>query len=92
MASPRASRNVTVFAHALEHTGGYAPGLSTHAMSGRLFALRLFARVARKGSFSAAGRELNIPEATHVLVVLRPFLWRHSGSRAGVRHVKQDDK
>jgi hypothetical protein len=28
-------------------------------MSDRLFALRLFARVARKGSFSAAGRELN---------------------------------
>src|SRR5260370_20810571 len=33
-------------------------------MSDRLFALRLFARVARKGSFSAAGRELNIPQAT----------------------------
>ena len=38
--------------------------LSTHAMSDRLFALRLFARVARKGSFSAAGRELNIPQST----------------------------
>jgi len=34
------------------------------AMSDRLFALRLFARVARKGSFSAAGRELNIPQST----------------------------
>src|SRR2546430_16581417 len=33
-------------------------------MSDRLFALRLFARVARKGSFSAAGRELNIPQST----------------------------
>ena len=32
-------------------------------MSDRLFALRLFARVARKGSFSAAGRELNIPQS-----------------------------
>jgi DNA-binding transcriptional LysR family regulator len=33
-------------------------------MSDRLFALRLFARVARKGSFSAAGRELSIPQST----------------------------
>jgi DNA-binding transcriptional LysR family regulator len=33
-------------------------------MSDRLFALRLFVRVARKGSFSAAGRELNIPQST----------------------------
>jgi DNA-binding transcriptional LysR family regulator len=33
-------------------------------MSDRLFALRLFARVARKGNFSAAGRELNIPQST----------------------------
>ena len=38
--------------------------LSALAMSDRLFALRLFARVARKGSFSAAGRELNIPQST----------------------------
>jgi DNA-binding transcriptional LysR family regulator len=33
-------------------------------MSDRLFALRLFARVARKGSFSAAARELKIPQST----------------------------
>ena len=33
-------------------------------MSDRFFALRLFARVARKASFSAAGRELNIPQST----------------------------
>ena len=33
-------------------------------MSDRLFALRLFARVARKGSFSAASRELNILQST----------------------------
>jgi DNA-binding transcriptional LysR family regulator len=33
-------------------------------MSDRLFALRLFARVARKVSFSAAGRELNVPQST----------------------------
>jgi DNA-binding transcriptional LysR family regulator len=33
-------------------------------MSDRLFALRLFARVARKGSFSAAGRDLNIPQSS----------------------------
>ena len=34
------------------------------AMSDRLFALKLFARVARKGSFSSAGRDLNIPQPT----------------------------
>ncbi len=33
-------------------------------MSDRLFALRLFVRVARKGSFSAAGRDLDIPQST----------------------------
>src|SRR5262245_30930744 len=33
-------------------------------MSYRLFALRLFARVARKANFSAAGRELNIPQSS----------------------------
>jgi hypothetical protein len=33
-------------------------------MSDHLFALRLFTRVARKRSFSAAGRELNIPQST----------------------------
>jgi hypothetical protein len=38
--------------------------LSTLAMSDRLFALRLLARVARKGSFSVAGRELDIPQST----------------------------
>jgi DNA-binding transcriptional LysR family regulator len=38
-------------------------------MSDRLFALRLFARVARKGSFSAAGRELNIPQSTASRVI-----------------------
>jgi DNA-binding transcriptional LysR family regulator len=38
--------------------------LSILAMSDRLFALQLFARVAHKGSFSAAGRELNIPQST----------------------------
>jgi DNA-binding transcriptional LysR family regulator len=33
-------------------------------MSDHLFALRLFARVARRGSLSAAGRELGIPQST----------------------------
>jgi DNA-binding transcriptional LysR family regulator len=33
-------------------------------MSDRLFALRLFVRVARSGSFSAAGRELSIPQSS----------------------------
>jgi hypothetical protein len=38
--------------------------ISTCAMSDRLFALRLFAWAARRGSFSAAARELNIPQPT----------------------------
>jgi hypothetical protein len=38
--------------------------MSLEIQDDRLFALRLFARVARKGSFSAAGRELNIPQST----------------------------
>ncbi|AUG55215.1 LysR family transcriptional regulator [Thalassospira marina] len=33
-------------------------------MSDHLFALRLFVRVARKGSFSAAGRDMNVPQPT----------------------------
>lgn len=33
-------------------------------MNDHLFALKLFVRVARKGSFSAAGRDLNIPQPT----------------------------
>ena len=33
-------------------------------MNDRLSALRLFVRVARKGSFSAGGRELNLPQPT----------------------------
>jgi DNA-binding transcriptional LysR family regulator len=33
-------------------------------MNDHLFGLRLFLRVARKGSFSAAGREMNIPQPT----------------------------
>jgi DNA-binding transcriptional LysR family regulator len=33
-------------------------------MTDRLFALRLFTRVARRGSFSAAGREMSIPQST----------------------------
>src|ERR1700730_17758989 len=38
--------------------------LSTLAMSDRRFALRLFARVARQGSFFAAGGELNVTQST----------------------------
>ena len=33
-------------------------------MTDHLDALRLFARVARRGSFSAAGRELGVPQST----------------------------
>jgi DNA-binding transcriptional LysR family regulator len=41
-------------------------------MSDRLFALRLFSRVARIGSFSAAGRELGLsqPSASRIIAVL----------------------
>src|ERR1700729_3218086 len=41
-------------------------------MNDRLFALRLFTRVARVGSFSAAGRELGLsqPSASRILAVL----------------------
>jgi DNA-binding transcriptional LysR family regulator len=40
-------------------------------MSDHLFALRLFAGVARKGSFSAAGRELNVPQSTASRTIAR---------------------
>jgi DNA-binding transcriptional LysR family regulator len=33
-------------------------------MRDHLFALRVFVRVARKGSFSAAGRDLNVPQSS----------------------------
>jgi DNA-binding transcriptional LysR family regulator len=46
--------------------------LSTCAMSDRLFALRLFAWAARKGSFSAAARELNIPQPTVSRTIATP--------------------
>ncbi len=38
--------------------------LSIVAMNGHLDALRLFVRVARRGSFSVAGRELGVPQST----------------------------
>jgi DNA-binding transcriptional LysR family regulator len=38
--------------------------LFIYAMSDRLSALRLFARVARLGSFSAGGRDLDVPQPT----------------------------
>src|SRR6201996_1668107 len=38
--------------------------LSISAMNDHLDALRLFVRVARRGSFSAAGRELGVPQST----------------------------
>jgi DNA-binding transcriptional LysR family regulator len=47
---------------ALDSSFGFE--LSIFAMSDHLFALRLFARVARRGSLSAAGRELGIPQST----------------------------
>ena len=41
-------------------------------MSDRFFALRLFSRVARTGSFSAAGRELGLsqPSASRIVAAL----------------------
>jgi DNA-binding transcriptional LysR family regulator len=41
------------------------------AMSDRLFALRLFTRVARMRSLSAAGRELNVPQSTASRTIAR---------------------
>jgi DNA-binding transcriptional LysR family regulator len=38
--------------------------ITGYAVHDHLFTLRLFVRVARKGSFSAAGRELSIPQPT----------------------------
>jgi DNA-binding transcriptional LysR family regulator len=52
-------------------------------MSDRLFALRLFTRVARRGSFSAAGRELNIPQSTASRTIAR--LEREIGAALLVR-------
>jgi DNA-binding transcriptional LysR family regulator len=39
------------------------------AMNDRLSALRLFVRAARLGSFSAGGRELNVPQPTGSRVI-----------------------
>jgi DNA-binding transcriptional LysR family regulator len=44
--------------------GDYRFELFIPAMNDRLSSLRLFVRVARRGSFSAGGRELNIPQPT----------------------------
>lgn len=44
--------------------GYYGFELFNFAMNDHLSALRLFVRVARRGSFSAGGRELNIPQPT----------------------------
>jgi DNA-binding transcriptional LysR family regulator len=52
-------------------------------MNDRLFALRLFARITRKGSFSAAGRELNIPQSTASRTISR--LEREIGAALLVR-------
>jgi len=52
-------------------------------MNDRLFALRLFARIAHKGSFSAAGRELNIPQSTASRTIAR--LEREVGAALLVR-------
>lgn len=52
-------------------------------MNDRLFALRLFARIARKGSFSAAGRELNIPQSSASRTIAR--LEREIGAALLVR-------
>jgi len=40
-------------------------------MNDRLFVLRLFTRIARKGGISAAGRELNIPQSTAAHTIAR---------------------
>jgi DNA-binding transcriptional LysR family regulator len=55
-------------------------------MSDHLFALRLFARVARKGSFSAAGRELDVPQSTASRTIAE--LERRVGARLLVRNTR----
>ncbi|WP_229165633.1 LysR family transcriptional regulator [Bradyrhizobium altum] len=55
-------------------------------MSDHLLALRLFVRVARKGSFSAAGRELEIPQSTASRVIAA--LERRIGSRLFLRNTR----
>jgi DNA-binding transcriptional LysR family regulator len=55
-------------------------------MSDHLFALRLFARVARCGSFSAAGRELGIPQSTASRTIAE--LERRIGSVLLVRNTR----
>ncbi len=45
--------------------------LCSIAMNDRLFAFRLFTRIARKGSFSAASRELRIPQSTASRTIAR---------------------
>lgn len=52
-------------------------------MNDHLFALRLFVRVAHKGSFSAAGRELNIPQSTVSRIIAT--LERNIGSSLLIR-------
>src|SRR5262245_36476045 len=55
-------------------------------MSDHLFALRLFARVARKGSFSAAGRELGVPQSSASRIVAE--LERRIGAALLVRNTR----
>jgi DNA-binding transcriptional LysR family regulator len=57
--------------------------ISIPAMNDRLFALRLFARIARKRNFSAAGRELNVPQSTVSRTIAR--LEREIGAALLVR-------
>lgn len=52
-------------------------------MNDHLFTLRLFVRVARKGSFSAAGRELHIPQPTVSRLIAN--LEKHIGAALLVR-------
>lgn len=60
--------------------------LSIFAMSDRLSSLRLFTRVARRGSFSAAGRELGLPQSTASRMIAQ--LERDLGAALLVRNTR----
>src|SRR6201994_339630 len=59
---------------------------SIFAMSDRLSSLRLFTRVARRGSFSAAGRELGLPQSTASRMIAQ--LERDLGAALLVRNTR----
>jgi len=82
MVVPKASTRYGSFqSHGVADGNGIQ--LCSIAMNDRLFAFRLFTRIARKGSFSAASRELSIPQSTASRTIAR--LERDIGAALFVR-------